>query len=83
MKLIGFERADFKIRATGEEVTGMQLYLARSITPDKGEGSAVERVYLTDRKLATNNFDPMSALGKDVVLYYNRWGKIERITLDP
>lgn len=82
MTVIGYERSDFVAKETGAEVKGVQLYLARAIVPDKGKGNAVDRVYLTDAKLAANHFDPAGAIGKNVALYYNRWGKVERISLE-
>ena len=81
-KLIGYERSDFTVKETGTAITGYNLYLSRNIVSDKGKGQAVERVYLTDAKLAANDFNPSAALGKDVSVYYNRWGKVERICLD-
>lgn len=81
-KLIGYERSDFAVKETGTAITGYNVYLARCIVSDRGKGQAVERVYLTDAKLAANDFDPSGALGKDVSVYYNRWGKVERICLD-
>ena len=81
LKLIGYERNDFTVKNSGEVITGYNIYMSRSITQERGKGQAVERFYMTDAKLNSNGFDLGGALGKDVNVYYNRWGKVERICL--
>lgn len=79
MEIIGFERNNFTVRSTGTEVTGYNVYLARDINPDRGTGSAVERIYLSDRKIDGLGLCLADLVGCEVTVYYNRFGKPERI----
>lgn len=81
MKVTGFERSDFTLKDTGERVTGFNVYLSRTISSDRGRGQAVERVYMSDRKLTEQNINLEALHGKDVIVSYSRYGKVQNITL--
>mgnify|MGYP003275104834 CR=1 FL=1 len=76
MEVIGIVRSNFTLQATGKEITGCNLYLARPIDPKLGHGVAVDRVYMTDAKLEANGIDLETIVGREVVVYYNRYGKV-------
>ena len=78
MIIVGYERSNFRAN-DGTEITGYNIYVSREIAPDRGEGDAVDKVYMTDRKLENNNVNVENIYGKEVTLYYNRYGKVERI----
>ena len=78
MVIIGFERSDFTT-SDNNEIKGYNVYLSREIAPDRGQGNAVEKVYLTDRKLDLNHIDLNDLFEAEVHIYYNRYGKVERI----
>ena len=57
MKVIGFKRADFMSKE-GAPITGYNLYLSYPITGEDADGSACERYYMTDAKLARSGYKP-------------------------
>lgn len=81
MTIVGVERANFRTKE-GADITGYNIYISRPIAPDRGNGDAVERVYMTDRKLEANGIDISKMVGEKVMIYYNRFGKAERIMLE-
>lgn len=82
MKLIGFERNDFTVRETGAKITGYNVFLSRPVDASRGKGIVVERQYVSDNKLETAHIDLQSLINKDVRVLYNRWGKLETLTLE-
>lgn len=78
MTIIGYERADFSTK-DGTKVTGVHVYVGRPAAPTLGEGSVVERVYVSDRKIEACGLDLSKAIGKEVQIYYNRYGKVASI----
>ena len=80
-KVIGVERSCFRSRSGGEEVKGFNLYLASDIAKDKGAGSRVERLYLSDAKASAWGLDARALLGHTVQALYNRWGKLAALSL--
>ena len=81
MKLIGAEKNDFTLK-TGEAIKGYNCYLSHPVDSGRGKGVAVERIYITDSKLAANGIDILAVIGKDVTVLYNRYGKVARIAVD-
>ena len=81
MKLLGAEKNDFTSK-NGEKIMGFNCFFSRTIDPNRGKGVAVERVYVSDARLAANGFDPLANIGKDVAVLYNRYGKVARIAVD-
>ena len=81
MKLLGAEKNDFTSKS-GEKITGFNCFFSRPIDPSRGKGVAVERIYVSDARLAANGFDPLANVGKDVAVLYNRYGKVARIAVD-
>jgi len=80
MMILGYERSNFTTK-DDTKITGYSVYVSREIDPERGEGNAVERVYLTDKKLSASNVDLEGSVGREIVIYYNRYGKPERIVL--
>lgn len=80
MKIIGYRKADFTTK-DGVEVTGYNAYIATEIDPRFGAGVAVERVYLSDAKIAREKLELAKLMGKDVKVYYNRYGKVDSIAV--
>ena len=64
MKILGYKRNDFE-GSSGAKITGYNLYVKDA------DGTACERVYLTDSKL--NGYAPH--VGDTVNITYNRNGK--------
>lgn len=82
MKLIGFYRNDFDVKE-GQHITGYNVYVATEIDPRRGKGVSVERVYLSDAKLARGGIELEKLLDHQIKVYYNRYGKVENIvTID-
>ena len=80
-KVIGVERSCFHSRNGGEEVKGYNLYLASEISADRGAGSRVERLYLSDAKASVWGLDARALLGHTVQALYNRWGKLASLSV--
>ena len=78
MKIVGFKRANFTAK-DGTEVHGYQVYVAHPINAN-GAGIAVERVYLSDAKIAQQPYAIDDLLGREVAVYYNRYGKVATIS---
>ena len=81
MKLIGFTRSNFTARDTGTEITGYTVYLADEIPASRGKGLEVSREYLTDKKVADRKINLDQLYGKAIRASYNRWGKLDNISL--
>ena len=80
-QVIGVERSCFTSRSGGEEVKGYNLYLASEISADRGAGSRVERLYLSDAKASVWGLDARALLGHTVQALYNRWGKLASLSV--
>ena len=80
MKLIGYREANFRPdNGKGEEVKGYMIYLGNEIDPRRGGGMEAERQYLTQSKIDREGISLPELCGKDVNVYYNRYGKIASI----
>lgn len=75
-EVIGFKRNDFKSK-DGTVITGYTIYIAYPVQGKDAEGLAVERQYISDKRLASCNYTP--AVGDKVQVGYNRFGKIVSI----
>lgn len=78
--IIGYERADF-VTKDAVKVTGVNLYVGRPVAPNLGEGSVVERIYLSDRKIEACGVELSGAVGKEIQVYYNRYGRVASVML--
>ena len=79
MKIIGNRKTDFSTK-NGEVIKGYNVYVVDNIDPRHGQGQFAEHFYLSERKLAMMNTpDPFVLLGREVRIYYNRYGKVETI----
>ncbi len=76
MKVIGFKRADFMSKE-GAPISGYNLYLSYPITGEDADGSACERYYMTDAKLARSGYKPH--VGDEVNVSYIISDKSEEI----
>lgn len=80
MKIIGYKRTNFKTK-DGAEITGFNVYVENEINPEHGKGVQVDRIYLSDNKLAKEAINLDGLLDKEVKIYYNRYGKPDSIVL--
>ena len=78
MKIIGYSRNDFQAK-NGQEITGYSVYIATDIDPRRGEGLSVEKVYLSDAKIAREHIQLSELLNRNVRVYYNRYGRVDSI----
>ena len=72
--IIGIRPSSFK-GDDGSTVSGVNIYYTYPL--DKGTGSGAERVFMTDAKLRDCGYSP--AVGYDVQIEYNRFGRVARI----
>lgn len=75
-RVIGAERSCFRPKGGADEITGYNLYLASPIDGDRGAGSRVERLYLSDTKATAWGIDALDLTGHTVQALYNRWGRL-------
>lgn len=78
MKIIGTAFTSFK-GSDGSTVTGTTLYVTEPIDPDKGKGERASKLFLSARKLADMDFRP--SVGDEINVFYNRFGKPEKIVI--
>lgn len=77
MQILGFKRNDFT-GSNGSEITGYNLYVTSyDLHGEDADGTACERVYLTDSKLG--GYTPH--VGDTVDITYTRTGKPAAIQL--
>lgn len=81
MKIIGYERADFRPKDGDVVITGVNVFVTRPADPNLGKGVIAERIYLTDKRMAACYFDITSAVGKEVNISYSRYGRVSSVTL--
>lgn len=81
MKIIGYERSDFRLKDSDMMITGVNVYVTRPADPNLGKGAVCERIYLSDKRMAACYFDVTAAVGKEVNISYSRYGKVSSITL--
>lgn len=80
MEVIGYERNCFRTK-DNTEVSGYNLYLTVPVAAEVGKGTAAERIYLSDAKLAATGIDIDKLVGREVQVIYNRNGKVSRICM--
>ena len=78
-KIIGIARTSFT-GSDGTPVEGTTLYFTDPIDPKRGQGAIGGKVFLSVAKLADLGFTP--AVGQEITLFYNRYGKVATIKLD-
>ena len=74
MKIIGIRSSSFT-SDKGEEVSGKNFYCTFPL--DKGIGHGCERFFITDAKMADWSYKP--AVGDEVEIVYNRWGRCDKL----
>ena len=74
-KVVGYKRADFKPKDSDSEIKGINLFV--TFKRDGVQGFACERLFVSDSR--AGNYLPK--VGDEVDIFYNRYGKVESITL--
>lgn len=78
MTIVGIRSSSFKGN-DGEDVRGKNFYFTYPLEKGKGEGEGTDRVYLTEKRLSELDFVP--AIGNEVEVEYNRYGKASGMRL--
>lgn len=76
MKVVGFKGLDFKTK-DGQQISGVKLFL--EYQEDKTNGVCTDSAFLSDRRLEECDYIP--AVGDEIELMYNRYGKITTIRI--
>lgn len=80
LKLVGFKNYSFKDQKTGNDVIGVNLYLAKEVNPDHGFGTEFEKISISKGYIEQVIKGSIQALvGKEVHVQYNKFGKPEFI----
>lgn len=77
MKVVGIKSSSFE-GSDGKEVRGTNFYFTYPLA-GKGDGEGTDRVYLTEKRLSELDFSP--AIGDEVEVEYNRYGKASGLRL--
>lgn len=80
MKIIGLRKSDFTAK-DGTEVKGFTIYGTETIPNDNGKGLMAEKYFLSENKIKGMNLDLNTIVGKNVVVSYNRFGKIDKVVV--
>ena len=76
-KVEGIEHVNYTIKASGDKIDGVNVYLSKPITGD-GQGVKFEKVFFSkERYSALKNG---IAIGATVIPRYNRYGKVYSLT---
>lgn len=75
MKVIGIREVNFTT-PDGKQISGYSLFCSYPISGN-GQGVAVDRVFLSDKKIAACCYLP--ELDDEINVHYNRWGKVETV----
>ena len=78
MKVIGYFQKSFKAD-DGKSISGVNIFLSYPITKN-GMGEGVDRVFVSDQRLANSGYYP--SIGDEVTVLYNRFGKVESISVN-
>ena len=77
-KLLGFKNGDFTSK-DGQRIEGFNLFVAVEIKNSLGMGYEVERIYLSKAKIEKFDIDLENLVGKNIIVVYNKYGKIDDI----
>lgn len=77
-KIVGISNCSFKGR-DGTQVNGSTIHTAEPIDPKRGQGEATDHFFFSAVKLAALDFTP--AVGQEVEVLYNRYGKVSALRL--
>ena len=77
-KLLGLKNGDFTSK-DGKQIEGFNLFVAVEIKNTLGMGCEVERIYLSKAKIEKFDIDLEDLLGKEIIVVYNKYGKIDEI----
>jgi hypothetical protein len=77
-KIDGLEHKNFTTQK-GDTIEGVSLYVTDKIPPQRGEGCMGDRIFLSKNKLNDLSFVP--AVGMDIEVLYNKYGKVSTIRL--
>lgn len=75
MKVVGIRKVDFTAQ-DGNRISGVSLFCSYPITKN-GEGFAVDKIFLSDKKMADCGYFP--EVGDEIGVNYNRFGKVDSI----
>lgn len=73
-KVIGYQKIDFKDQKTGNRVQGYNLFLTSEPDNDKIVGVKCEKLFI-----ASQYVDYSPVLNDEIVILYNRYGKVSSI----
>lgn len=77
-KIMGLEQKSFTTKE-GDTIEGTSIFIADKIPPQRGEGCTGDRIFLSKNKLNDLSFVP--AVGMDIEVLYNKYGKVSTIRL--
>lgn len=80
MKVVGIREVKYTSKKTGNDVHGYDLYV--ELPSSKVQGVMTDKLFLSDY-IIDKNHGKMPALGDEVNVFYNRFGRIESYEVAP
>lgn len=82
MKVIGVEKNNFKDKNNPtKEVELYHFHAAEPVNPKYGVGHKVVSFWLSLSKSSEYFGDPLSAVNKEVIVYFNQFGKVAKVDI--
>lgn len=78
MKIVGTMSTSFEGK-DGTRIEGMTIYALDEIDPKRGVGQSADRFFVSRAKLDALDFKP--AVGQNVEVVYNKYGKLQNLRL--
>lgn len=78
--VVGISNVDYVSRKTNKQVKGKTLHVLSPLTGDAGVGKKTDTIYISDNSQVASII-PKIELGKDINVYYNRYGSVDDIQL--
>ncbi|MEE0558436.1 MAG: hypothetical protein UC361_03275 [Bulleidia sp.] len=79
MRCVGYRRSQFTTK-DGKEISGYNIFTEQTIT-ENGKGMQTDKFYLSDAKIRSFGLDLDNLVGEEIIISYNRWGKVAEVIL--
>lgn len=77
--IIGISHSSFTPKDSSTAIEGSTVFTTDPIDPKRGSGHSAERFFMSKAKLDALDFTP--AVGQNVEVLYNRYGKVGTLRL--
>ena len=78
-KIVGIGKTSFLPKDSDTPIEGLNFHVVEPFPEGKGEGVSTDHFFLSKAKVSSLDFQP--ALGQEVEILYNRYGKVGALRL--